>query len=71
MSLCKMIASLLLAGIVSALAVAQNPPVMVPLARGGVRSLQKNHPRQEPCWQVAGISKSAMEQERAVHQQAR
>jgi len=29
------------------------------------------HPRAEPCWQVAGISKSAMEQRRLVSEEAR
>ena len=30
-----------------------------------------NHPHQEPCWQVAGISKSAMERRRAIAQSTR
>ena len=29
------------------------------------------HPRQEPCWQVAGISKSAMAERRAIQQRTR
>ena len=29
------------------------------------------HPHQEPCWQVAGISKSAMEQRRTITQNTR
>lgn len=29
------------------------------------------HPHQEPCWQVAGISKTAMDQRRAVQQRTR
>lgn len=29
------------------------------------------HPRREPCWQVAGVSKSAMQQRRVVAEQAR
>jgi TolA-binding protein len=28
-------------------------------------------PRQEPCWQVAGVSKSVLQQRRSVEQQAR
>jgi hypothetical protein len=28
-------------------------------------------PRQEPCWEVAGVPKSAIEQRRAINQQAR
>jgi len=34
-------------------------------------SVDAEHPRQEPCWEVAGISKSAMEQRRQITQEAR
>ena len=72
MSPCRLVFSILLAAILSATAVAQNPPVPLPPARGGGGRLpQKPRPRQEPCWQVAGISKSAIQQARAIRQQAR
>lgn len=35
---------------------------------GGARS---PHPHQQPCWEAAGISKSAMEQRRAIQQRTR
>ena len=45
-----------------------------PPARSGTNSTttgQTGHGKQQPCWQVAGVSKQAMEQERALHEQAR
>lgn len=36
---------------------------------GGIARQQQ--PRQPPCWQVAGISKSAMEQRRAIQERTR
>jgi len=72
MSTCRLIVSTLLAGILISPVLAQNPPVPVPPVRGGgTHPPQQNHPRKEPCWQVAGISKSAMEQVRTVRQQSR
>jgi len=55
------------------LSAAQSAPVRIqqpipvhpgPMARGA-------HPHQEPCWQVAGISKSAMDQRRIIQQRTR
>lgn len=54
------------AGLLCGTALAQVP---MPPVRGGGTGTRR--PRQEPCWQVAGISKGAMEQERVVRQQAR
>src|SRR4029453_1700335 len=60
----------------SLLAIAHNQPVILaqttpPNGSGqGVSSARvpkAPHPHQEPCWQVAGISKSAMEQRRAIN----
>jgi hypothetical protein len=71
MSPCRFIFSTLLAGVLVWPALAQNPPVPMPPLRGGrVQPPPLNHPRQEPCWQVAGVPKSAMEQVRTVRRQA-
>jgi hypothetical protein len=48
----------------SASATAQSVPVRGQTVPGHTA----NTPRQEPCWQVAGISKSAMEQRRSIMQ---
>ena len=52
---------------------AQSPPVHVsPLSPG--RPVSVPHPQQPhepPCWQVAGISKSAMEQRQAIQRRTR
>jgi hypothetical protein len=51
----------------------QTVPVRVqqlpPVHPGGVA--RSPHPRQPPCWEEAGISKSAMEQRRAIQQRTR
>ncbi len=67
MSTCRFVVSMLLLGtVLCAAAVAQRP---VPPVRSGGPAPWKN--RQEPCWQVAGISQSAMQQVRTTRQQAR
>lgn len=71
MSPCRFIFSTLLAGVLIWPALAQNPPVLVPPLRGRAESPLPGHPRQEPCWQVAGVSRGAMQQVRAIRQQAR
>jgi len=54
-------------------AAAQTTPVRVqqpaPIHPGG--PVQRVHPRQMPCWEVAGISKGAMDQRRAIQQRTR
>lgn len=54
-------------------AAAQTPPVRVqpvpPVHPGAVA--RSPHPHQQPCWETAGISKSAMEQRRAIQQRTR
>ena len=45
------------------------PPPVSRWHLGGVTRQQQ--PRQPPCWEVAGISKSAMEQRRAVQERTR
>ena len=57
----RLMFSTLMIGFVAAMAVAQ-----APVRGGGPR-----RPREEPCWQVAGIPKSAMQQEQTVRLQAR
>lgn len=76
MSWQKCVFPVLLAGIVLSSALAQNPVPLPPLpAPGGgtTHPPQKGttHPRREPCWEVAGISKTAMEQRHALARQAR
>ena len=53
-------------------AAAQNPPIRVqPLPRhsGTIARVPQVH--QPPCWEVAGISRSAMEQRHAIEQRTR
>src|SRR3974390_2409026 len=47
---------------------AQSAPVRVPNPAPGHPGAT---PKQEPCWQVAGISKSAMDQRRSIQQGVR
>lgn len=64
--------SVLLAGVILPAAMAGNgiaqdpirplPPASRPISKP---------PRQEPCWEVAGLSKSALQQRRALARQAR
>jgi len=61
-----MMASILL----SLSAQAQTPARRAPgAAQNGIPNA--GHSGQEPCWQVAGISKSAIEQQRQIRQEAR
>ena len=64
MSTCRLMFSMVVAGLLCATAIGQIPPPPV-------RGVPGRRARQEPCWQVAGISRSAMQQERAIRQQAR
>src|SRR5215471_11412429 len=76
MSPCKFACSALLVGIFSISALAQT---VTPLPK--VRGIHPDsapgtvpsatHPKKEPCWEVAGVSKAAMEQRHALAQQAR
>jgi hypothetical protein len=73
MSWNKTALSTLLAGIILSAALAETATAQVP-----IRPVPPTAPgptarpaRQEPCWEVAGISKSAMQQRRALTQQAR
>jgi hypothetical protein len=66
MSRGRLMVSVVLAGIVCASAWGQIAP---PVRGRGVAGPRRV--RQEPCWQVAGISRSAMQQVRSIRQQAR
>jgi hypothetical protein len=61
------LAALALGVALSSAATAQAAPVRVP----GTVPGHTGAPHQEPCWQVAGISKAAMEQHRSILQSAR
>jgi hypothetical protein len=78
MSWHKCVFSVLLAGMILSPALAQNPVPLPPLpAPGGGtthpprKGSTTTHPRPEPCWEVAGISKTAMQQRQALTRQAR
>jgi hypothetical protein len=78
MSWHKCVFPVLVAGIVLSSALAQNPVPLPPLPApgGGTTHPPRKgpataHPRHEPCWEVAGISKAAMEQRQALARQAR
>jgi hypothetical protein len=65
---------MLLTGIVLSPALAQNPLPPLPAPGGGTTHpphRTTTHPRREPCWEVAGISKSAMQERQALARQAR
>ena len=69
MSTCRLMFSTVLAAALGATAMGQTP--MPPVRGGAPGTVPARRPRQEPCWQVAGVSKSAMEQERVMHRQAK
>lgn len=52
-------------------AFAQVAPVRAQGTPAGRTANPYNHPHQEPCWQVAGISKSAMERRRTISENTR
>jgi len=61
-----------LAMVILSVALVKGVIAQVPIRTGpSAPAANGRKPRQEPCWQVAGISKSAMQQRRAVTQQAR
>ena len=62
----------LLAGIILSAALSENIVAQVPIRTGPpAASRPTPRPRVEPCWAVAGVSKSAIQQRRVVAQQAR
>jgi TolA-binding protein len=66
MSMSRWVVSSMLTGVLCAGAWGQAVP---PVRERGVPAPRRV--RQEPCWQVAGISRSAMQQVRSLRQQAR
>lgn len=67
---CNRIAfSTLLAAIILSAALVENAVAQVPIRPVPPRPTPR--PRQEPCWAVAGVSKSAIEQRQAIARQAR
>jgi hypothetical protein len=72
MSWNKTALSSLLAGIILSAVSAENATAQVPIRRPVSGSGPTSRPpRQEPCWQVAGVSTAALQQRRAISQQTR
>jgi Spy/CpxP family protein refolding chaperone len=68
----KTVRSALLAAIILSAALAGNASAQVSIRTGpSTAPGTTKRLRQEPCWEVAGVSKSAWQQRRAVAQQAR
>ena len=62
----------LLAGIILSAALSENVIAQVPIRTGPpAASRPTPRPRVEPCWEVAGVSKSAIQQRRVIAQQTR
>ena len=72
MSWNKTLLPALLAGIILSAAPAENASAQVPIrARPSTAPGTTTRPRLEPCWEVAGVSKAAIQQRRIITQQAR
>lgn len=73
MSCQKTVLPLLLVGIILSAALLERAVAQVPTRTGppNPTGAAPKPPRQEPCWEVAGVSKSAIEQRQAITQQAR
>ena len=73
MSRTKTALAAVLAGIVLSAALAQNALAQVPIRTrpSTAPGTTLKHPRVEPCWEVAGVSKAAIQQRRMITQQAR
>jgi hypothetical protein len=69
----KTVLSALLAGIILSAALAENATAQVPIRtrRSTASGPTSRPPRVEPCWEVAGVPKSAVPQRRVIAQQAR
>src|SRR5208282_6210983 len=63
----------LLAGIILSAALVEHAVAQVPIRTGpsNATGATPKPPRQEPCWEVAGVSKSAIQQRQAIARQAR
>jgi hypothetical protein len=71
MSCNETVLSALLASIILSAAPVDNAAAQVPIRPAPPIARPTPKPRQEPCWEVAGVSKSAIEQRRIIAQQAR
>jgi Spy/CpxP family protein refolding chaperone len=72
MSWNKTVLSALLTGIILSAALAENASAQVPIRpRPSTAPGTTTRPRLEPCWEVAGVSKAAIQQRRIITQQAR
>jgi hypothetical protein len=72
MSWNKTVLSTLLTGIILSAALAGNATAQVPIRpRPSTAPGTTRPPRLEPCWEVAGVPKAAMQQRRMITQQAR
>lgn len=68
----KTVLSALLTGIIFSAALAENATAQVPIRpRPSTVPGTTKPPRVEPCWEVAGVSKAAIQQRRTITQQAR
>jgi len=71
MSWDKTVLSALFAGIILSAALAENATAQVPIRpRPSTAPGTTTRPRLEPCWEVAGVSKTAIQQRRVITQQA-
>jgi hypothetical protein len=72
MSWNKTVLSALLTGIILSATLAENATAQVPIRpRPSTAPGTTKRPRLEPCWEVAGVSKSAIHQRRMITVQAR
>jgi Spy/CpxP family protein refolding chaperone len=68
----KTVLSALLTGIILSASLAENATAQVPIRpRPSTVPGTMKPPRVEPCWEVAGVSKAAIQQRRMITQQAR
>jgi hypothetical protein len=72
MSWNKTVLSALLTGLIFSATLIENATAQVPVrTRRPTAPGTTTHPRLEPCWEVAGVSKSAIQQRRMITLQAR
>ena len=71
MSCNRIVFSALLAGIILSAALVEHAVAQAPIRPVPPIAKPTPGPRQEPCWEVAGVSKSAIEQRQAIARQAR
>src|SRR5258708_1408480 len=67
----KTVLSALLTLIILSAALAENATAQAPIRTRPSTAPGTTNPRLEPCWEVAGVSKAAIQQRRMITQQAR